>query len=49
MKEKRKDSDYLEKEQERDRIRKRNAKIQKQMNSMSNIPDQEYDAGFTKD
>ena len=36
MQEKRKDSDYLEKEQERDRIRKRNAKIQKQMNSMYN-------------
>ena len=49
MQEKRKDPDFLKKEQERDEIRRKNAKIQKQMNSMSNLPDQEYDAGFTKD
>ena len=49
MQEKRKDPDFLKKEQERDEIRRKNAKIQKQMNSMTNLPDQEYDAGFTKD
>ena len=48
MREKRKDPEFLEKERERDEIRKKNIKIQKQLNSMFNLEENDDDC-FKKD
>ena len=49
MKEKRKNPEFLEKEHEVDEQRRKNIKIQKQLNSMYHQKDREFDDAFVKD